>query len=150
MNEPASPERTPPPPPPPFAPPPAPLPRRLGNPILAAVLAWLFPGLGHFYLGRRGTALLHALIVTATFLLGLSFEGRLYSPEAGQPLTILATFAVYGAGLLNLAARFLSGNPNGTILSVTYEYGCAFLLTAGLMNLLLMLDAYDIAIGRKS
>jgi hypothetical protein len=127
----------------------APEPRRVGNPYAAAALAWLFPGLGHFYLGRRRTALFYAVIVTAAFLLGLSFEGRLYSPEPGQPLTILATFAVYGTGLLNLAARLLSSNPNGTILSVTYEYGCAFLLTAGLMNLLLMLDAYDIAVGRK-
>jgi hypothetical protein len=129
--------------------PPALAPRRVGNPFAAAALAWLFPGLGHFYLGRRKTALLYAAIVMATFLFGLSFEGRLYSPEPGQPLTILATFAVYGAGLLNLAARLLWSNPNGTILSVTYEYGCAFLLTAGLMNLLLMLDAYDIAVGRK-
>lgn len=123
--------------------------RRVGNPLAAAALAWVFPGLGHFYLRRPRTAILYAAIVTATFLLGLSFEGRLYSPEAGQPLTILATFAVYGAGLLNLAARLVSANPNGSILSVTYEYGCAYLLTAGLMNLLLMLDAYDIAAGRK-
>jgi hypothetical protein len=123
--------------------------RRVGNPLAAAALAWVFPGLGHFYLRRPRTAILYAAIVTATFLLGLSFEGRLYSPEAGQPLTILATFAVYGAGLLNLAARLVSANPNGSILSVTYEYGCAYLLTAGLMNLLLMLDAYDIAVGRK-
>lgn len=138
---------------PPSAPPlsaPALSPRRGPAPLLAAALAWVFPGLGHFLVGRRGTAVLYAIIVSATFVLGLSFEGRLYSPEPGQPLTILATFAVYGAGLLNLSARLLSSNPGGTILSVTYEYGCAFLLTAGLMNLLLMLDAYDIAAGRKS
>jgi len=140
----------PPSPPPPAAPAePAAAVRHGPPPLVAAALAWIFPGLGHFVVRRRGTALLYALIVTATFLLGLSFEGRLYSPEPGQPLTILATFAVYGAGLLNLAARYLSSNPSGSILSVTYEYGCAFLLTAGLMNLLLMLDAYDIAAGRK-
>jgi hypothetical protein len=83
------------------------------------------------------------------FLFGVSFQGRLYSPEAGAPLTLLATFAVFGSGILNIAARLLLDNPHGAILSVTYEYGCAFLLTAGLMNLLLMLDAYDIAAGRK-
>ena len=116
---------------------------------LAVVLAWIFPGLGHAYLGRRRTALYYALIVTATFLLGLSFEGRLYTIERTQPLTILATFAVSGTGLLNLAARLLSSNPGGTILAPTYEYRCAYLLTAGLMNLLLMLDAWDIASGRK-
>ncbi len=128
----------------------APSGRRAPHPWLATALAWLFPGCGHLYLGRRKTAFAYALIVTATFLLGLSFQGRLYSPEPGQPLTLLATFTVYGAGLLNIAARMVSDNPGGTILAVTYEYGCAYLLTAGLMNLLLMLDAYDIAIGRKT
>ncbi len=119
------------------------------SPGLAAVLAWVFPGLGHLYLGRRRTALLYAAIVTVTFVLGLSFQGRLYTIDSSQPLTILATFAVSGAGLLNIAARFLSDNPGGAILAPTYEYGCAYLLTAGLMNLLLMLDVWDIASGRK-
>jgi hypothetical protein len=32
----------------------------------------------------------------------------------------------------------------------TYEYGSTYLLTAGLMNMLLILDAFDIASGRKS
>jgi hypothetical protein len=121
-----------------------------GNRYVAAALAWVFPGLGHLYLGRRGRALAYAAIVVTMFLLGMSFEGRLYSVEQGQPLTILATFAVHGAGLLPIGARALSGNPGGSILSVTFEYGCAFLLTAGLMNLLLLLDAWDIAVGRKS
>lgn len=122
----------------------------VGKAWLSVGLAWLFPGLGHAYLGRRRTALVYAVVVTAMFVLGLTFEGRLYTIESGQPLSILATFAVYGTGLLNLAARVLSDAPGGAVLSVTYEYGCAYLLTAGLMNLLLMLDAYDIAIGRKS
>lgn len=119
------------------------------RPLAAAVIAWVFPGLGHLYLGRRKTAALFAVIVTACFALGLSFEGRLYTIESGQPLTVLATFAVYGAGLLNIGARMFSGKPGGTVLAPTYEYGCAYLLTAGLMNLLLMLDAWDIASGRK-
>ena len=116
---------------------------------IAMILAWLVPGLGHFYLGRRRTAIAFAVIIALTFLSGLSFQGRLYTIEDGQPLTILATFAVYGAGLLNLAARALLENPGGTILAPTFEYGCAYLLTAGLMNLLLVLDAHDIAAGKK-
>lgn len=116
---------------------------------VAMVLAWLVPGLGHFYLGRRRTAAAYLVLVAVTFLAGLSFQGRLYSVEAGQPLTILATFAVYGAGLLNIGARALSENPGGMILAPTYEYGCAYLLTAGLMNLLLVLDAHDLAAGKK-
>ena len=38
---------------------------------------------------------------------------------------------------------------HGDITSITYEHGTAFAITAGLMNLLLMLDAFDIAEGRK-
>jgi hypothetical protein len=119
------------------------------HPAVAAALAWIFPGLAHAYLGRRKTALFYAAIVTVAFLLGMSFEGRLYTIDRTQPLTFLATFAVSGAGLLNVAARFLADNPSGTILAPTYEYGCAYLLTAGLMNLLLVLDAWDIAAGKK-
>jgi len=33
---------------------------------------------------------------------------------------------------------------------VTYEYGNTFLLVAGLLNYLVMLDAFDIAAGRKA
>lgn len=115
----------------------------------AVLLAWILPGLGHFSLGRRRRALLYAAIVTVTFLAGLSFQGRLDSPEPGAPLTYLATFASLGSGLLNIVARLVLENPRGMVLSVTYEYGCTFLRTAGLMNLLLMLDTYDIAAGRK-
>jgi len=120
------------------------------NRYVAAVLAWAFPGLGHLYLGRRKRALAYAALVVAMFVIGMSFEGRLYTVEREQPLTFLATFAVHGVGLLAIAARALSDNPGGSILSVSFEYGCAFLLTAGLMNLLLMLDAWDIAMGRKT
>ena len=122
---------------------------RTRSPWVLLALAWVVPGLGHYLLGRRRTGLAFAAIVVVTFLAGISFQGRLYSVEPGQPLTILATFAVYGSGILNVAARLFSDNPGGAILSPTYEYGCAYLLTAGLMNLLLVLDTWDIATGKK-
>ena len=37
----------------------------------------------------------------------------------------------------------------GTVEAAGYEYGSAFILTAGLLNLLLILDAWDIAQGTK-
>jgi len=33
--------------------------------------------------------------------------------------------------------------------AVTYEYGNAFLIVAGLLNMLVVVDAWDIALGRK-
>ena len=38
---------------------------------------------------------------------------------------------------------------DGDPIGAGYEYGTVFLLTAGLMNLLLVLDAWDIATGKK-
>ncbi len=37
----------------------------VANPQLAAVLAWLLPGAGHFYLGRRSRRAAYLLLVTA-------------------------------------------------------------------------------------
>ncbi len=54
-----------------------------------------------------------------------------------------------GMGVPYFLLRLVFGY-HGDLLSATYEYGSAFLLTAGLMNLLVVLDAWDIAHGRKS
>ncbi|HEY7368895.1 MAG TPA: DUF6677 family protein [Thermoanaerobaculia bacterium] len=120
------------------------------HPIAAVVLAWIFPGLGHWYLGRRRLAVAFAAIVTAMFVLGLSFHGRLWLPVAGQPMSYVWSFADFGAGALQLAGRALVDRPEGDLLAVTHEYGTVYLATAGLMNLLLMLEVWDIATGRKS
>jgi hypothetical protein len=37
----------------------------------------------------------------------------------------------------------------GLVTATTYEYGNTFLMTAGLLNFLVILDAFDIAMGRK-
>jgi hypothetical protein len=37
----------------------------------------------------------------------------------------------------------------GDVRAVTYEYGNAFLIVAGLLNLLVVIDAFDVARGRK-
>ena len=115
--------------------------------VNAVVLALVLPGAGHFYLGRRTRGLAFFAIVLFMFLLGLAIEGKVYTIEAGRPLTLLATFASMGIGLPYVIARALG--PFGDILSITYEYGTAFALTAGLMNLLLVLDSFDIAQDRK-
>lgn len=111
------------------------------------VLAFLVPGAGHFYLNRRARAIVFFLVVIVMFVVGLLIDGKIYVAESGKPLTFLATLASIGSGLPYMIAR--ATGPHGDINSITYEYGTAFTLTAGLMNLLLVLDSYDIAEGRK-
>lgn len=115
--------------------------------LTAVILAFLVPGAGHFYLGRRGRALAFFGIVIFLFLIGLAVDGKLYTMEPGKPLTFLATIASMGLGLPYFIAR--AAGPFGDVMSITYEYGTAFALTAGLMNMLLVLDSFDIARQRK-
>ena len=115
--------------------------------IVAMVLAYLVPGGGHFYLGRRSRAITFFCIVLFLFVVGLAIDGRLYTLQQGNLLSFLATLGSMGAGLLYFVARAMGSF--GDVRSITFEYGTAFTLSAGLMNLLLVLDAFDIATGRK-
>jgi hypothetical protein len=119
-----------------------------GKGAAAALLALLLPGLGHLFLGRRARALLFFALVACALVVGAVLRGNLYWPIEGRPLTYLATAGAMGMGLPYFALRFLLGYA-GEITASGYEYGTAFLLSAGLMNLLLVLDAWDIAVGRK-
>ncbi len=117
--------------------------------ITAMLLAYVVPGAGHFYLGYRARAVVFFVIVLLMFVLGLSIDGSLYtlSDSGGALLKILASFGSMGAGALYFIAKAMG--PHGDVTSITYEYGTTFMLTAGLMNLLLVLDCFDIAMGRK-
>lgn len=117
--------------------------------IIAVIVAWLIPGAGHFALGYRRRAAAFFSIIVLMFVIGLSIDGNLYSiRESGRALLkVLASFGSMGAGLLYYIGRAMG--PHGDVTSITYEYGTTFTLTAGLMNLLLMLDCFDIGQGRK-
>lgn len=127
------------------APPPA-LPA--GKAAVAVLSAWLVPGMGHVYLKRRLRGLAFFLLVMASLLIGCRLEGNLYQVVPGQPLTILATLGSMGVGFPYFLLRY-GLHYEGDVRGAGYEYGTAFLLTAGLMNLLLVLDAWDIVRGKK-
>lgn len=122
--------------------------RPQGNLVVALISAWLVPGLGHVYLKRylRGAAFF--VLVIASVLIGCWLQGNLYTPVRGQPLTLLATLGAMGMGFPYFLLRY-GLHYQGEIMGASYEYGTAFLLTAGLMNWLLVLDAFDIVRGKK-
>jgi TM2 domain-containing membrane protein YozV len=118
--------------------------------VVSMILAWAVPGAGHLYLGRRGRAIAFFIIVVFMFVVGVGIDGSLYTVATSRDswLKVLASFASMGAGFLYFIARQV-GSP-GDVVSSTFEYGSTFTLTAGLMNLLLVLDCYDLVQGRKS
>ena len=115
---------------------------------LVLAVAWLVPGAGHLWLGRRQKGLTFLVILPFMFVLGLVLRGRLFPFAAGEPLVFLAAIADVGVGLPNLAARAL-GYGAGEVTAITWEYGNTFTIVAGLLNMLVMLDVFDVLEGRK-
>jgi uncharacterized protein DUF6677 len=110
--------------------------------------AWLIPGLGHILLGRWVRGLIFAVCVVVMFVMGLAMNGKLYGTEFEIPLQIFALIANLGVGLPYFIAKYM-GLGIGVMTSESYDYGTTFLWVAGLLNFLIVLDAFDIAKGRK-
>jgi hypothetical protein len=86
--------------------------------------------------------------LVAMFSVGLWLDGRIFPLEWSEPLVALGAVADMALGLPWLVAGLL-GAGAGDVTSSTYEYGNCFLIVAGLLNFLVILDAYDVAKGRK-
>lgn len=117
--------------------------------VTASVLAWILPGAGHIFLGRRGRGVAFLILVLLALTIGLSIGGELPEELSGSPLLVIRTLGCMGAGLPYFVVRLMTdyeADPEGA----GFEYGKAFIVTAGVMNLLLVLDAWDIARGRKT
>ena len=118
------------------------------NPILVSIAAWIIPGAGHIWLGRMQKGVVFLLALPVMFVIGLWLDGRLFPFEFSQPLVVLAALASLGNGLPYVIAKAM-GMGQGVVTAASYEYGNTFLIVAGLLNMLVVLDAYDIALGRK-
>ena len=121
--------------------------RQTPNHLLLCAAALAVPGAGHLWLGRR-KGLVFLAVLPAMFAFGLLLQGRIFPVVLGDPLVGLAALADMGVGLPYIIARAL-GLGSGNVLAVTYEYGNTFLIVAGLLNTLVVIDAFDIAMGRK-
>jgi hypothetical protein len=140
--------------------------------VLAVVMGWIVPGLGHVMLGRLRRGLLFAGLVIGSYGLGLAHDGRLALRDPRQPfltglqvvanlgvgpLDTVARFFVYGQvvyaipqtirGPLDVRCRDVFRDRTSSALSI---YGTAYLWTAGLMNLLLLFDIWDIGGQRRT
>lgn len=126
-------------------------------PWVMGTVGLVIPGAGHALQGKWIRALILGGAVWISFIAGLSMGGHLFAVTGGDTglatlLQVPPTVANLGAGILYLVCWFLgvgfADDPAHAALA-TYEYGNTFLLIAGLLNYLVMLDAFDIAAGRK-
>lgn len=121
---------------------------------LVGIAGWAIPGAGHLIQKRFLRAALAGGAVWVMFLTGLWLGGHLYAVTGHEQgfnvlLQLLPMIANIGAGLLYIFCWVAGVGFTEHAQLVTYEYGNTFLLVAGLLNYLVMLDAFDIAAGRK-
>ena len=131
---------------------------------------WLVPGLGHLFLKKYGRAGIIFVVINFLFFFGIfGLDGRLYSTEPGNPISAFAALGQKGVGSPYFIIKIISMMKNDTTdtaqgyyrvepqqafatgdpASPYYEYGITFTVSAGLLNLLLLFDIYDIAKDKK-
>jgi hypothetical protein len=120
--------------------------------IPVVALGWLIPGGGHFLLKRHIRGALIFGSVALMYLFGLMMRGALFSPQSGDLLTIL----IYCGGFLgNLCSgvfyllSVMLGYNQPDVAGHVHDYGTKFLVGAGLLNVLALVDAFEIATGKK-
>jgi hypothetical protein len=118
------------------------------SPAVVLLAGWLVPGAGHLLLGKwvRGVLLMASVI--GMFAIGIALQGKLYSPNTGEPLDMLGFAGDLGSGLLYLVGRLL-GWGQAPVLVAVADYGTKFIEVAGLLNLVAAVDAHSLASGRK-
>lgn len=122
---------------------------RMGFLVRLVIAAWLVPGCGHFLLGKKWRAVILFVSIVSMFVLGVAMQGEFFSPRSASYLRTLGYFGEMCVGVAMPAALFF-GYRGGDPYYVTSDYGTAFLVAAGMLNILTILDASDIATGRKS
>jgi hypothetical protein len=115
---------------------------------LACIAGALVPGLGHAVLRKWDRAVVFLAAISTMFALGLHLNGSLFSPDFSDFFAILKFVAEAGAGLIYWLS-WLRGMGTGDPAVYAYYFGNLFIYTAGLLNMLIIVDAFDIAMGRK-
>jgi hypothetical protein len=119
---------------------------------LTAGLAWLVPGAGHFLLRRRGRGLIIFLTVLAAFVVGLLLHGPLFRPGGADVLTRIINTGGFIGDVATGALYFIvagCGYAPPDAGGHASDYGSKFLVVAGLLNILAIVDAYEIATKQK-
>jgi hypothetical protein len=123
---------------------------------VAVLVSWLVPGAGHLVLGKFGRALLFFVTISGSFCLGLALQARLFWPTSDPTsalhydlISCLWFFAQIGSGLCYVGSYVLGFGLIPRAEAATYDYGNTFTFLAGLLNYLVIHDAFDIAAGRK-
>ncbi len=116
------------------------------------VVGWLLPGSGHMLLGKPWRGVLLLVSVLSMYLFGLMMRGTLYLPKSGDLMTTLIHTGGFLCNLMSGLAYLFAlafGYEGSALPGLGFDYGTVFLASAGLLNTLAIVDAFEIATGKK-
>jgi TM2 domain-containing membrane protein YozV len=117
--------------------------------ISAAVAGWAIPGLGHLLLRQWGKAIVYFLCVGGLACAGLAMRGGVFGGNPADLFDRLGYFADLGTGgFYFLAHTIQSAGPD--VAHASGDYGTRLFATAGMLNFLTVLEAYEIGRGRRT
>jgi drug/metabolite transporter (DMT)-like permease len=114
-----------------------------------AVAGWIVPGLGHALQKMWGRALVIFLAVGVLVGFGAGMRGNIFTPRGSDAFDTLGYLADLGTGSFYFVARSME-KGGADVSHANGDYGTRFLATAGVLNLLAALHAYEAARGRKA
>jgi uncharacterized protein DUF6677 len=123
--------------------------RREAMAFVIGVAGWIVPGLGHALLKMWGRAVMCFLTVGMLVILGAGMRGNVFSSGGNDAFDSLGYLADLGTGTFYFVARTLE-KSGADVSHAGGDYGTRFLATAGVLNLLAALHAYEAARGRKA
>lgn len=112
----------------------------------AALAGWIVPGLGHLLLRRWSKAAIYFLGVGTLACAGLAMRGGVFGASSEDLFDKLGFFADLGAGVFYFLAHQLQA-AGSDVAHATGDYGTRLFAAAGMLNLLTVLEAYDIGRG---
>jgi len=123
------------------------------NPIVIGIVSWFLPGGGHLLQKRYKRGAVLVAVIWSLFIIAIISGGAHYPGfdfKDGALLYLLNAFARLGNGLGAIISWVIAAIPSKDVAALaTFEYGGRFLEIAGLLNFLAVIDAVDIALGRK-
>ena len=117
--------------------------------MLYGAAGWIVPGLGHALQFMWGRAVIIFLAVGLLAGAGASMKGNVFTRDGSDAFDTLGYAADLGTGSFYVMAK--SMQPDGSDVShADGDYGTRLLATAGVLNLLAALHAFEAARGRKA
>lgn len=117
-------------------------PAPVADPGLCAGLSWLVPGLGHARAGQKGKGVLLGVAVAIVFAMGLLFSHGHAVDRASASVWWIGQ-NLFGGG--SLFAALVTGPLRMEAAPEGLQLGIVLCTVAGLMNLVVMVDAYTVA-----